>query len=166
MYHTVYEIGLLPAYGFWHGLIFVVIGVLVFRGMCRARSGATPTERGCFPKLWGMSAAALGGFAALVMLRGHIEALLAYKTGHVEIVEGLVHVLREQPANGHAPGDLVEISGRQVEVDYFVSNSGYSTTISHGGVLRDGVVARCSIRKGLILRLDIKDPMTGPTTSQ
>lgn len=61
-----------------------------------------------------------------------------YNTQQYRVVAGAVHILRTQPASGHAPGDLVRINDTELEVDYYSITFGYSTSIAHGGVLKEG----------------------------
>lgn len=78
-----------------------------------------------------------------------------YKSGKADIVEGRVKVLYKQPYDGHAPGDSIEIIKKKFEINYFGGSNTYEQTISHGGVLRDGVLARVYYYKNIILRVDI-----------
>lgn len=78
-----------------------------------------------------------------------------YQDGRYEVVEGPVRVIRTQPKSGHAPGDLVLISNKFFEINYFVSTHAYHQSIAHGGYLHNGVVARVFYVDTNILRIDI-----------
>jgi len=46
-------------------------------------------------------------------------------------------------------------------VNYFLVTPGYKQTISHGGMLREGVFARLHHYDGIILKLEIGDKKIG-----
>ena len=83
------------------------------------------------------------------------ELIEAYYSDNYEIVEGIVEVLHQQPKSGHDSGDVVRINQRDIVFSYFRSTPAYRQTISHGGVLKDGVYAKIYLYKGDILRIDI-----------
>ena len=88
---------------------------------------------------------------------GHITVLLdAYRNKRYQVVEGPVRVLHLQPSSGHTKGDIVEVEGKQFEVNYFYATPAYNKTLAHGGVLGDGVDARIYYFNGEILRVDIR----------
>ncbi len=80
-----------------------------------------------------------------------------YHHGKSQIAEGFVHVTHEQPATGHAAGDRIAVGDQKFEVNYFLVTPGYKQTISHGGVLREGVFARLHYHDGVILKVEIRD---------
>lgn len=79
-----------------------------------------------------------------------------YEEAEAPVAEGVVHVRREQPAEGHAEGDLVEIDGVELTVNRFTLTPGYVKTIAHGGVLREGALVRVWHYEGGILRVDLR----------
>jgi hypothetical protein len=81
-----------------------------------------------------------------------------YKSGKCQVTEGIVHVLHRQPSDGHTRGDIIRIDGQELEIDAFVHTQAYSQTISHGGVLNEGVYTKVYHHNGKILRIDIRDP--------
>ena len=88
---------------------------------------------------------------------GHIGRLVnAYHDKRYEIVEGPVEVLHQQPATGHSKGDIVEVNGKQFEVNYFYATPAYHNTIAHKGVLNAGTYARIYYYDREILRVDIR----------
>lgn len=91
-----------------------------------------------------------------VNLHQSYRLVSVYRNRTAKLVEGTVHVLREQPEGGHAEGDLIEINGALLVVDYFTLTPAYKQTIAHGGVLREGRTARVWHHDGKILRLDVK----------
>ena len=82
--------------------------------------------------------------------------LRAYRDGAAGVVEGTVHVLREQPESGHAPGDLIDVKGVRLIVDYFMLTPAYKQTIAYGGVLREGAKVRVWYYDSHVLRIDVQ----------
>ena len=88
---------------------------------------------------------------------GHINRLVnAYQQKQYEIVEGPVQVLHQQPKTGHSKGDIVEVNGKQFEVNYFLATPAYHKALAHGGALGVGTYARIYYYDGEILRIDIR----------
>jgi hypothetical protein len=91
------------------------------------------------------------------------RAQALHAAGKSQIIEGCVQVLRTQPTTGHAPGDLLEINGQRLAVNYFVAGYGYHATIAHGGALKPDTYARITLAPEaevagpMILRVEI-DP--------
>ena len=86
--------------------------------------------------------------------------LNVYQSGQYQVAEGVVHVTHEQPFDGHSAGDKITVGGHEFEIDYFGPSLGYDRTISHGGVLREGAVARLcydngNYMNGVILKVEI-----------
>ncbi len=61
-----------------------------------------------------------------------------YNNQQYKIAAGTVRVLRIQPVFGHAPGDLIKINDTEFEINYYLITFGYSDSIAHGGVLKEG----------------------------
>lgn len=78
-----------------------------------------------------------------------------YASKYYEVTEGKIKVLRTQPKKGHAPGDLIELGGRQFEISYFRTTPAYKLTLAHGGHLANGVNARIFHVGNAILRIDL-----------
>lgn len=91
-----------------------------------------------------------------------------YANQQYQVVEGYVHVLHMQPANGHDKGDVISIGGVEFEINAYVLTFGYAHIIAHGGALTEGAYARIyyyrdksfSYRPMTILRVDLKDRAT------
>jgi hypothetical protein len=79
-----------------------------------------------------------------------------YHNGQSQVVEGIVHISHEQPAHGHSSGDKITVGDQTFEVNYFLATPGYKQTISHGGVLREGVYVRLHHYDGIILKLKLE----------
>jgi hypothetical protein len=94
--------------------------------------------------------------AVLSINRERHDLLTAYRTGKYAVVEGPVRVLRIQPPNGHAPGDLVSVNGKQFKFNFYSTTHAYHRTIEHGGDLRGGVYARVLYCDGDIIRVDVR----------
>ena len=88
---------------------------------------------------------------------GHTDRLVnAYQEKKYQVVEGPVQVLHQQPATGHSKGDIVDVNGKQFEVNYFLATTAYHDTIAHKGALNTGTYARIYYYNGEILRVDIR----------
>jgi len=84
------------------------------------------------------------------------ELTQALKNGRCETVEGLVTVHNEQSSQGHGPGDLIQIAGKELTINYWTCTLGYNQTISHGGELQNGVFARLHYVGDEIIKVEIK----------
>jgi hypothetical protein len=110
----------------------------------------------CFLIIWGIGW--LSFSPSIIPIFQQADALYEdYLNHRYDIIEGTVEVLRTQPKSGHAPADLIQIGRVQFEIDYFISTPAYRQTISHGGVLSNGVLARLSYKNGKILKVEIKN---------
>ena len=88
---------------------------------------------------------------------GHINRLVnAYQEKKYQIIEGPVQILHQQPKTGHSRGDIVEVNGRQFEVNYFLATPAYNKTLAHSGALAAGTYSRIYYFDGEILRIDIR----------
>lgn len=106
-----------------------------------------------------------GGFAIhRSLLTEHRELGELSEAGVCVQLEGPVQVLRTQPENGHAPGDLVEIDGVRLVVDYYEAEPGYRKTVSHGGALQEGRLARVEVCGTRIVRVELAQPGPQATT--
>jgi hypothetical protein len=70
-------------------------------------------------------------------------------------VEGNVHLLHQQPASGHTKGDILEVGGVRLVVDYFHTTPAYTQTVAYGGVLSEGAHVRLWYSDEDILRVDV-----------
>lgn len=109
-----------------------------------------------FILVWSIVWLSLAGFGFSINSFRSYRLVIAYKDGTAQVVEGTTHVLREQPESGHAMGDLIEINGIRLVINYFDVTPTYKQTIAHGGALREGIVARVWYYDGRILRLDVQ----------
>ena len=146
MYSTIYEMSMVPAYAFWHCGFFVLLG---FGVLCVSLRRDKPG-----PVLWGAAALLLGGVGLAAVSIRHVGTYWAYSHKDFDTVEGTVHVISRQRASGHAPGDMIDVNGRTIEVDYFNVDPGYHTTLAHGGALEEGARVRLAVNNGRILRLE------------
>ncbi len=65
-----------------------------------------------------------------------------YNSHSYSVVEGKVNVIHEESAGGHDIGDVILVNGTKFVFSYYIYSLGYHQTISHDGVLKDGVIAR------------------------
>ncbi|MFT5111723.1 MAG: hypothetical protein ACI8P9_001043 [Parasphingorhabdus sp.] len=147
------------------GLIFrIAIGAVVLAlglaGLIRKIQGKSLPKQLRFGTWFCLAFGAIWLYFHWTLMSAEIEetALHAAKleSQDFEVVEGVVKVLHEQPATGHAKGDVIEIAGKQFEINYFVMAPGYKNTLSNGGVLQDGVYAKLKFSGNTILSVEIK----------
>lgn len=103
---------------------------------------------------WAVLWLVMHDFPAMFQRIDHLVA--TYEAGRCEPSEGIVKVLREQPAHGHSSGDRVLVGGREFEVNYFYATPAYRNTIAHGGVLRAGSYVRLCHVDGDIVRVELR----------
>lgn len=141
------------------GIILLIIGII---GMVikKRSNGYWPIWTG--PPIIGVVVGGIIFILSLIFFIGSItesnRLVSVYKSGKCLVTEGVVHVLHRQPSEGHARGDIIRISGQELEINAFVHTQAYSQTISHGGVLNEGIYAKVYHHNGKILRIDIRDP--------
>ena len=139
------------------GIILLIIGII---GMViKKRShGYWPIWIG--PPIIGVVVGGIIFILSLIFFIGSItesnRLVSVYKSGKCQLTEGIVNVLHRQPLEGHTKGDIIRISGQELEINAFVHTQAYSQTISHGGVLKEGVYARVYHHNGDILRIDLR----------
>lgn len=56
----------------------------------------------------------------------------------IQVAQGTVKVLHQQPSTGHDSGDIVQVGQHKFEIDFYMDTAFYRQTISHGGVLQEG----------------------------
>jgi hypothetical protein len=154
---TVYEYHISSILGFILLLaLFAVAGpVVAAAAISRIRATGWRVQVAAM-LLWGTGGALAGVVGLAIVLWRHAEVARWYETGDFEVIEGPVRVLRIQPASGHAPGDLIDIAGRTIEINFFAEiGPGYRQTIARGGVLQDGRRVRLFVHEGKVLRVDI-----------
>ena len=161
---TVYEISKgsdhVSGIGSIAGLILLIIGII---GMViQKRSQGNWPIMLIGPPIIGV---VVGGIIFIVSFLSFLGSITEsnrlvsiYKSGKCQVTEGIVHVLHRQPSDGHTRGDIIRISGQELEINAFVHTQAYSQTISHGGVLNEGIYAKVYHHNGKILRIDIRDP--------
>jgi hypothetical protein len=116
-----------------------------------------------FLLVWSILTLAAAGFGFGYRIWQNTGLLRAYRSGNAQVVEGTVHVIHQQPATGHDIGDIVEVGGVQLEIDYYTASTAYSQTVAHGGVLTEGTWARLWYSGKDILRVDVtKEPSSRP----
>ncbi len=154
---TVYEYEISSILGFILLLAFFAIAGLVVAVAAIFRIRATGWRVQVATLLaWGTGGGLIGGAGLAIVLWRHADVARWYETSAFEVIEGPVRVLRTQPANGHAPGDLINVGGREIEINFFGEiGPGYRQTIAHGGVLQDGRRVRLFVHEGKVLRVDV-----------
>jgi hypothetical protein len=114
----------------------------------------------------------LSAYPSYLVSRNRAQALVsAYEHGKYSVTEGVVHVQHEQPADGHAPGDVILVGAKRFEIDFFRDTRGYRQTIARGGALKEGAYVRVYHYRGQIVRVDLEaqgrsDPPISPGALQ
>jgi hypothetical protein len=80
----------------------------------------------------------------------------ALRSGQCDVVEGVVRVLGREPGGVARGSDSIRIAGHEFAYSSRNHSGGYNQTISHGGVLEDGVMARLHYLGPTILQVEIK----------
>lgn len=136
------------------GIVVLMVGVIWLVFFRRKVSFRTSIGR-VFLILWGVVWSATSLLFCVKDTYDYFNLSHIYEQQQYQVAEGTVHVLHTQPADGHDQGDIITINDVQFEVDYYFSTFGYTTTISHGGVLQEGTYARLYYWDGTILRVDV-----------
>jgi hypothetical protein len=92
----------------------------------------------CWALIWGTA----WGFVLYKQIQNYTELQNIYNTASYSTAEGIIHVVNEQPSTGHARGDVIIVEDVEFEFNYFSESFGYHQTISHDGVLQEGVRVR------------------------
>ncbi len=149
---TIYQISLIPSLEQVKVfLIFSVLGPVAL--YCAYKKQDFPRRK--FTIFWGSTVTVTAPLMLLYIIISHILTYLSFQSQDFEIVRGKIDVLRTQPKEGHAPGDLIKIGTREIEIDYYVNSSCYHQTISNGGVLNSGKYVTLYISDGCILKVDV-----------
>lgn len=162
-YTTVFDIGNSPdsdLYSFYGriilGIVILSVGVLTLRLKFKGRSNWKYGWYGpIFLTGWGLIWTLVHSVIAYSEYNKFQHILKIYTEKRYEISEGIVRVTHEQPATGHARGDIVEIGNSTLEIDYFVTAPTYHQTIAYGGALKNGIRARVYHVYGQLIRVDV-----------
>lgn len=163
MCDVLYELPLLPGAPFFYaGFVALALGAtaLALNGKAQTivdRYGLRIRPASVSPRaffiLWGCVACAIGALFVLSNAVPHVLARSAYNAGEYTTVEGVVEVLHEQPAGGHAPGDKIAIGGQELVIDAYQIAPGYKTTLAKGGVHKDGARLKMKVIEGRIVHI-------------
>lgn len=97
-------------------------------------------------------------FMAKADYEDYFEAKAIYDNQRYSVVEGTVALLHSQPFDGHDKGDIVRVNDVEFEINGFRHTLAYHQTVSHWGVLQQGVYAKIYYYDNWILRIDILKP--------
>jgi hypothetical protein len=111
---------------FWRGSLNIVQNTTVQRGK-QADSPAKMRNKRKLGFLFLWSICWLGfSIPSFFTKRSELGDLInAYQTADFKTTEGVVRVMRTQPAQGHSPGDLISINDVMFDINYFVSTQAY-----------------------------------------
>jgi hypothetical protein len=95
-------------------------------------------------------------YSCVYYTQRQIRLTRIYESKQYQIAEGTVHVISIEPKEEHAPGDKIQVDGVEFEIVNNLLDFGYNTSITHGGVLTEGVFAKIFYYDGTILRIDLR----------
>lgn len=140
------------------GIFFIIVGLVQFKKQ-------KDDEKTALKEVFGPYFAVFLGILSIIFpLRGsldtiryHRELINAFKNNQYKTVEGDVIVKHVQRFECHEGGDIIVVDGETFEVNFCSGKPGYNISISHGGVLDDGVHARIKHYDNQILSIELKD---------
>lgn len=149
---TIYQISFFPSFDQVKVfLIFSILGPALL--MYGYKNKNYPKRH--FMMFWGGTASITAPFILLVITINHISTYMLFKSNEFDVVSGEVEVLRTQPKEGHAPGDLIKIGDKKFEVNYYINSPCYHKTISNGGALKAGQIVNLYVSDKCILKVEI-----------
>ena len=95
------------------------------------------------------------GQVSISQYKSHENIYYQFESGNYSVAEGTVEVLREQPKEGHAAGDLIIIGNREFEISFSRDAFTYRIPISHDGYLKSGVRVKIYHINNDILKINI-----------
>jgi hypothetical protein len=157
-YKTVFEVSYFSNGSLLWSIFSLCIGVVVVIALAFTwKSGKLrPVQKIVLPCLWAPIWFIINGALLYSNLSSGKMFTTALANNQCEIVEGTVQVLHEQPYGGHDAGDHIRIGGKDFTYNYYSMALGYHQTISHGGQLKNGTMARLYYLGDEILKVEIK----------
>jgi hypothetical protein len=143
------------------GLIFVVLGVLLWR--FRDRLGnrrRSPRARKIFAGLYLGFSILWTVTVAIAVLRESYVARRALRSGTAAVVEGPVQEFHPMPYRGHDT-ERFRVGNVRFRYSDFSVQSGFNRSSSHGGPIREGLMVRIHYigqpSQATILRLETRE---------
>ncbi|WP_220720919.1 hypothetical protein [Agarivorans litoreus] len=149
---TVYQISFLPS--FEQVNVLLIFSVLGPAALFYAYKNKNYAKRR-FTMFWGGTVSVTAPIILLYIIINHVSTYMSFQSKEFEIIRGKVSVLRTQPKEGHAPGDLIKIANKEIEIDYYVNSPCYHQTISNGGVLKSGKLVALYVSNNCILKVEV-----------
>jgi len=158
-YETVFDV-LDAGYRYWWfpagGAVFVALGLalprLIRAGVFRR---SPPFMEKWFPRVF-LSFSIIWTTIALVLsLADYLGSVAAMKNGRTQFVEGKVTDFVPMPYGGHAE-ESFSVQSQRFSYSDFGLTSGFNSTSSHGGPIREGLEVRIWHLRGKILKLQIR----------
>lgn len=128
------------------GCVAFVVGIFLFR-QAKKDEEAKGIFKAIFVLFWAVVWSSIHGALLISQLNDYSDIVNIYNNGSYSIAEGKVKVIHEEPAGGHDKGDVILVDGTEFEFSYYRHFFYYHQTISHGGVLKEGVYARLTYVK-------------------
>jgi hypothetical protein len=145
------------------GCIVLVVGIYFFRKTTRENKWSPKIFKPVFLLFFAIVWIGLHGLILSTQVISYLELRNIYNNHLYSVVEGKVHVVHEEPSFGHDKGDVILIDGKEFEFSSYDDSYGYHQTISHGGILKEGVYSRLTycedpspyITNNIILRVEL-----------
>jgi hypothetical protein len=149
-YTTVFDLAESGFKAWWFpavGLVFIVIGILVVLGRANHLGGRRfPFVFLGFAIIW----TTVSGF----WMYSEYRTLRNARDGTAQVVEGRISDFLPMAKSGHEMERFC-VSGKCFEYSDFVVTSGFNNTSSHGGPIREGLLARVTYVGDAIVKLEI-----------
>ena len=153
-----YQSAYFPAFG----LIFVVLGVILF-GLYRAgKSLRDLFFKDASKRSWWVSPSLFLGFALLWTLStfsftyfDYRQLRSAFEEGRCQIVEGRIQNFSPGKDNRGETDETFDVSGVHFSYSAYSASPGFNQTVAKGGPLKEGVQVRIFVYKQNIARLEI-----------
>jgi len=157
-YQTVFEVSHFSNGSLLKSIAFLCVGIIAVIAVVRSwKSGKmSRPQLILFSCIWAPFWFLFSGWWFYSNISSANKWTTALANNQCEVVEGTVEVLHQQPWSGHDAGDHIQIGGKDFTYSDYVEMLGYHRTISHGGQLKNGTLARLHYLGKVILKVEIK----------
>lgn len=156
-FQTVFQVSYLGNGVLAQSVLFLAIGLAVAILSVTGRLHLKK-KGGCaipFVAPWCVVWISVSSWMVIHTLRNASTYINALQTGQCQVVEGLVTVVHEQPYSGHDAGDRIRVNDVEFQFSAYDATLAYDRTISHGGHLTNGTLARLHHLNGHILKVEV-----------
>jgi hypothetical protein len=159
-YQTVFEVSYSDNRCLQTSLLFLCVGIALVIGFIIpwVAKRVSRQKRIAFLYVFGPFFIVVGAILVYSDLSSGRKFISALANNQCDVVDGTVQVLHETRWGGHDPegGDHVRVGNREFTYSDWDVTLSYNKTISHGGALRNGVVARLHYIGNDILEVETK----------